>query len=63
LYYLDPESAVLTILVPRDLHGNTLRAYRYRLPLSVCALRNGRLWTPLDPLLDDYRRYRAERHA
>ena len=57
LYYLDPDSGLLTILLVRSLHGNTLRAYRYRLPLTACALRNGCLWTPLDPLLDDYRRY------
>jgi hypothetical protein len=61
LYYLDPESADLTILVPRDLHGNTIRAYRYKMPLSLCLLRDGQLWTPLDPLLEDYHRYRAER--
>ena len=61
LYYLDPDSALLTILLARDLHGNTLRAYRYCVPLAGCALRAGKLWTPLDPLLDDYRRYLAER--
>jgi hypothetical protein len=54
LYYLDPETAMLTILLMRDLHGNTLRAYRYQLPLADCALRDGRLWTPLDPLLADF---------
>lgn len=61
LYYLDPDSGLLTILLARDLHGNTLRAYRYLLPLADCALRDGTLWTPLDPLLEDYRRYLAER--
>ncbi len=61
LYFLDPDSANLTVLLTRSLQGNTLRAYRYRLALSVCALREGRLWTPLDPLLDDYRRYLASR--
>jgi hypothetical protein len=61
LYYLDPDSGLLTILLARDLHGNTLRAYRYRLPLADCILREGSLWTPLEPLLDDYRRYLAER--
>ncbi|MCC7450330.1 MAG: hypothetical protein IT324_23125 [Anaerolineae bacterium] len=60
LYYLDPDSGLLTILLVRSLHGNTLRAYRYRVPLSDCALHDGRLWTPLDPLLDDYRRYRND---
>ncbi|MEP7285144.1 MAG: competence protein CoiA family protein [Chloroflexota bacterium] len=60
LYYLDPDSSLLTILLARDLHRNTLRAYRYRLPLSACLLRDGQLWTPLDPLLEDYQRYRAE---
>jgi Competence protein CoiA-like family len=57
LYYLDPDSANLTILLLRTLQNNTLRAYHYRLPLSVCELRDGQLWTPLDPLLDEYRRY------
>ena len=61
LYYLVPETGELTILVVRDLHGNTLRAYRYQLPLADCALRDGFLWTPLDPLLADYHRYRAQR--
>jgi hypothetical protein len=63
LHYLDPESGEVTILVSRDLHGNTLRAYRYLLSLSDCTLRNGKLWTPLDPLLDDYHRYRAQRSS
>ena len=61
LYYLDPETGNLTILVVRDLHGNTLRAYRYKLPLADCTLRDGRFLTPLDPLLDEYRHYRAQR--
>jgi Competence protein CoiA-like family len=61
LYYLDPDSSDLTILLARSLQGNTLRAYRYRIPLMSCALRDGRMWTPLDPLLDDYRRYLANR--
>ncbi len=60
LVYLDPENAMLTILVARELHGNTLRAYRYRLPLAECTLRDGQLVTPLDPLLIDYARYLAE---
>jgi Competence protein CoiA-like family len=60
LYYLDPDSALLTILLARNLHGNTLRAYCYRVPLAGCSLRAGKLWTPLDPLLDDYRRFHAE---
>ncbi|HLY24808.1 MAG TPA: hypothetical protein VKQ72_00620, partial [Aggregatilineales bacterium] len=60
LLYLDPDNAMLTILVGRDLHGNTLRAYRYRLPLASCSLRDGQLVTPLDPLLVDYTRYLAE---
>lgn len=59
LYYLDPSNGSLTILLVRDVRNNTLRAYRYRLPLSACLLGEGRLWTPLDPLLDDYHRYRA----
>ena len=45
----------------RDLHGNTLRAYRYQFSLADCALRDGRFWTPLDPLLDEYHHYRAQR--
>ena len=60
LLYLDPDSAMLTILVGRELHGNTFRAYRYRLPLAQCVLRGGQLVTPLDPLLEDYGRYLAE---
>jgi hypothetical protein len=56
LYYLDPETSNLTILLAREVHHNTLRAYRYRFPLAGCALRAGQLWTPLDPLLEDYRR-------
>ncbi len=51
LYYLDPLDGMLTILVPRSLHATTLRAYRYRLPLSDCQLRAEGLWTPLHPLL------------
>ncbi len=61
LYYLDPDTGTVTILLVRGLHGNTIRAYRYRLPLTACELRAGQLWTPLDPLLGDYRRYLAER--
>jgi hypothetical protein len=61
LYYLDPDNDSLTILLVRSVQGNTLRAYRYRVPLSGCVLREGRLWTPLDPLLDDYWRFLAEK--
>jgi hypothetical protein len=61
LYYLDPDTGDLTVLLKRDLQGNTLRAYRYQIHLDSCELRDGKLWTPLDPLLDDYRRYLAER--
>jgi hypothetical protein len=61
LYYLDPDNGSLTILLVRSVQGNTLRAYRYRVPLSGCVLREGRLWTPLDPLLDDYWRFLAEK--
>ncbi len=60
LYYLDPDTGRLVALVKRDLQGNTLRAYRYQLSLADCALRNGALWTPLDPLLVDYRRYLSD---
>ncbi len=59
LIYLDPETAQITLLLARSLAGNTLRAYRYYLPLECAELRDGLLWTPLDPLLDDYRRYHA----
>jgi hypothetical protein len=60
LHYLDPETGDLTVLLVRSLQANTVRAYRYRLLLAACALRDGRLWTPLDPLLVEYRRYLAE---
>jgi Competence protein CoiA-like family len=55
LYYLDPDSGDMTALLAREVRNNTLRAYRYVVPLGSCALRAGRLWTPLDPLLVDYR--------
>lgn len=58
LTYLDPETKMLTILLARSLHGNTLRAYRYVVPLAVAELHPEGLWTPLEPLLDDYRQYR-----
>jgi hypothetical protein len=61
LYFLNPETGILTILLVKGVQGNTTRAYRYQLLLSACALRNGKLWTPLDPLLDEYHRYLAER--
>jgi len=56
LYYLDPDSGMLTALLARELRNYTLRAYRYRLLLADCALRDGWLWTPLTPLLSSYRR-------
>ncbi len=56
LVYLDPETEMLTLLLARSLSGNTVRAYRYRLALASAELRSGRLWTPLDPFLEDYRR-------
>lgn len=55
LYYLDPDSSDVTALIARELRNNTLRAYRYVVPLGACELRAGRLWTPLTPLLNDYR--------
>jgi hypothetical protein len=61
LYFLDPDNGDLTVLLVRSVQGNTIRAYRYRVPLSGCVLREGRLWTPLDPLLDDYRRFLAQK--
>jgi len=61
LIYLDAESEMLTLLLMRSLAGNTLRAYRYVLPLASAELRAGNLWTPLEPLLAEYRRYRAVR--
>ena len=63
LIYLDPDTAQLTILLLRVLSGNTLRAYRYRLPLADAELRDGVLWTPLDPLLTDYWRLRDRHRA
>ncbi len=57
LIYLDPETELLTLLLVRSVHGNTARAYHYQLPLSSAALRNGTLWTPLEPLLADYHQY------
>jgi hypothetical protein len=62
LYYLDPDTEQLTILVIRSLSGNTVRAYRYQLPLSVAELRDGALWTPLDPLLVPLADYRRQKH-
>jgi hypothetical protein len=61
LVYLDPETKLLTILLARTLSGNTVRAYRYVLPLAMAELRAGALWTPLDPLLADYAQYQAQR--
>lgn len=66
LYYLDPDSEDVTILLGRDLaedleHRQAVRAYHYRLPLAACELRDGKLWTPLEPLLDAYRQYLSER--
>ncbi len=59
LIYLDPETEMLTILLARGLHANTLRAYRYMLPLAAAELRSDGLWTPLEPLLSSYRQYRG----
>ncbi len=64
LVYLDPDTEQLTILIARNLTGNTLRAYRYQIPLANAELRGGALWTPLDPLLTalaDYRRQRLRK--
>lgn len=63
LVYLDPDQALLTILLARAVAGNTLRAYRYQIPLALAELRAGQLWTPLDPLLADYRHYQQQRRA
>ncbi|MCC7206456.1 MAG: hypothetical protein IT323_04075 [Anaerolineae bacterium] len=54
LYYLDPDTGDVTALLAREVRFNTLRAYRYVVPLAACALRAGRLWTPLTPLLAEY---------
>ncbi len=62
LLFLEPESAILTVLLARDVRNYTLLAYRYRLPLAECVLKDGRLWTPLDPHLESYRRYMLHRH-
>lgn len=53
LYYLDPYSEMLTILLPRSWHAQTLRAYRYRLPLALARLTPDGLWTPLHAQLDE----------
>lgn len=59
LVYLDPETEQITILFPRSVSANTLRAYRYVVPLAEAELRDGLLWTPLEPLLQDYLRFRS----
>lgn len=51
LYYLDPNSGLLTLLLPRQKMNSLLRAFRYQLPLTACRLHEGRLWTPLDELI------------
>jgi hypothetical protein len=61
LYYLDPDSGMVTLLLSRGVQHNTLRAYRYRFPLQACELRGGAVWSPLEPRLEDYRRYLAKR--
>lgn len=53
LYYLDPYVEMLTILLPRSWHAQTLRAYRYRLPLALARLTPNGLWTPLHAQLDE----------
>lgn len=53
LYYLDPYSEMLTILLPRSLYAQTLRAYRYRLFLASARLTANGLWTPLHAQLDE----------
>lgn len=55
LYFLDPECGDVTALLAREVRHNTLRAYRYVVSLAACALRAGALWTPLTPLLAEYR--------
>jgi len=60
LYYLDPETGLVTLLLARDVRGNTLRGYRYRFLLAACSLHAGRLVTPLDPLLVEYRQARHQ---
>lgn len=52
LHYLDPDTQIVTLLVKRTLHANTLRAYHYRFPLTACDLRDGKLLTPLSAALD-----------
>jgi hypothetical protein len=61
LRYFDPATEIITLLLMRDLQGNTLRAYRYQFPLTSCELRDGDLYTPLEPLLGDYYAYRDRR--
>lgn len=62
LNYLDPETERLTILIVRSVSGNTARAYRYQVPLSTAELRDGALWTPLDPLLSPLSDYHHRPH-
>jgi hypothetical protein len=61
LRYFDPESGMLTVLLGREQHGSTLRAYRYCCPLSACSLHDGDLRSPLEPLLSDFWAYQQAR--
>jgi hypothetical protein len=57
LIYLDPDTRLLTILIPRGPVGAasiSIRAYAFRVPLEETALQDGRLASPLDPLLAEY---------
>lgn len=60
LIYLDQDTELLTFLLPRAVTANTVRAYRYVVPLHEAELRVGGLWTPLEPLLDEY--WKMKRH-
>jgi hypothetical protein len=63
LVYLDPETELLTILLSRLVSANTLRAYRYVVPMAEAELRDGALWTPLETLLQEYYKFRGARQT
>lgn len=62
LVFFDPEQMIndVRLLLVRGISGNTLRAYQYSFSLEECEIRQGRLWSPVSPLLEDYRKYLSE---
>lgn len=58
LTYLDPATALLTILACREVRHNRVRAYRYRLLLGDCRLSEDGLWSPLTAALAELQRLR-----